>query len=156
MISASASTTLNGLKNVSISCSERKTKKQRINGGTQTMLRKGRAVRRTMRTGKAPVLGSNKPEFKHRKVNCIKINLWRTRLQARNGPAAKQLSSSRVCSHGSQRGNWGTFNSTRASFTLACSRAAHGWAEAHRAQCSSVLQSLLRWVHFVSHTSHQK
>lgn len=41
VISAPASTTLNGLTNVSVSCSERKTRKQRINRRAQTMLSRG-------------------------------------------------------------------------------------------------------------------
>lgn len=82
-----ASTTLNGLKNVSVSCSEGKTRYQQRGSGYafQGRDRQGRAVTKT--TAKALALGSSKPDLKHRKDNSVRTDLQRARLQVRNRAA---------------------------------------------------------------------
>ena len=148
MVSAPASTTPNSLKNVSISCSERKTKKLRLCF----------------------------PEDRQKVQSCEKDceDRWspcprkqQTRVQTQISQPIKEICGKPGTElQQSSSAHQEYVYMTVKGVTEAClakpepalqlpTRGQSVVEPQHRAQCSSVLQCLLRWVHFVTHTSHQ-
>lgn len=106
-------------------------------------------MRMTKITAKAFALVSSKPDFKHTKSTPL-ASICRG---PGCTPETQQLSSPRVCLHGSQSTNKGVW--LHLSQLNICWPKGSPWWAAHRTQHSSALQCFPRWAYFVTHTSHQ-